>query len=367
MKKSLFPVSILASAFLLLAACPNTNNTVEAVSDDNPDISNTSCSSSTQIVSTDAEFASSMKLAFSMAGAFDGEPAGVKGIKARAIAGFARGVYDYSDEYVTVSGLDKLILKNGFRGDVSANGTHAITFTNSSATAGYAFSATGTATHDLTLAPYDINHDGTKENVPEIISIVASTTPPADGTKILVNKNASVSCSGSGSAYIRGVTGTVTASDGTSPSLTLNKAGLTISKLSASAAVKDASWTYNSKMSASDFGGTLTLSSASTIELDFVLSSSSASVKGGKVYLSISFDKSTTLNIADLYQLYYDIGIAGAAKDQEAVTLVITTFMTKNNLSADGVSIKATVKNNANVDGYTKTFTGTEFVKLIMS
>lgn len=365
-KRSFAP--LLLGAALLLVSCPNPNGSSPEppiVDNNDADISGVRCSSTTKIVASDEDLSTALSSLSSIMTAFKATPKGSKALKARMLARASSGGFDfsdYADEYVTVTGLHDLAYKNGFKGTVKAEGAKDITFTDSSATAGYKFSASATLDHDLALVE-KTNSDGTKVQVPELFFDIMSIKQGslADCTVVLNNNKANLSFSGTGMGYIRGVTGTVKAGDGSIASLTLNKASVTVKKLEASAGVTGASYTYHKGNPTESLSGTLAAHEGTDIELAFVLSSNSDKVKGGKIYIDILSDQSLSFTASGLLTFYESV----ADSSESEIQAKITAFLKDHGLSFDKDSVTVSVKDNNNLVQYSKTFKGSELVSFV--
>jgi hypothetical protein len=368
-KRSFAPLA-LGVALLLLASCQNSTNPSAGpvtVDHNDADVSGVYCSSTTKIVASDNDLSTTLSAVGSLATSFKPTPTGSKALKARLLARGASGGFDfsdYSDEYVTVSGFKDLALKNGFKGTVKAVGEHEITFSDSPATAGYKFSASATLDHDLYCILADINGDGTKEQVPALIGYIAAIESKSlpDNTVLLNNNKASLSFSGTGMAYIRGVTGKVYIDDSSSANLTLNKASVTVKKLDASVGVTGASYIYHQGNPTDSLSGSLAASEGTDIELAFVLSSDSDKVKGGKIYIDIMSDLSVSFTAQEALDLYDKVA---NMTSESAIQTAVTDFLTAHGLSYDKASVTVSVKDNNNTVQYSKTFKGSEFVSFI--
>jgi hypothetical protein len=201
------------------------------------------------------------------------------------------------------------------------------------------------------------------EKVPSLIlniGVLVSGEPPSSPIVILKNNNVNLSFSGTGMGYIRGVTGTVKASDGSSANLTLNKASVTVKKLEASVGATNVSFTYAKAPADSSLSGSLAAHEGTEIELAFVLSSNSDKVKGGKIYIDILSDQSVSFTASNVLALYESVVDSGKISVDD-----ITTFLKSHGLSVDKDSVTVSVKDNNNAVQYSKTFKGSELVSFV--
>lgn len=356
MKRILPLLGIAALAISVMTACPSQAPSASDADDTDPQlsgISDVSYSSSTTCISSDAQFAKTMK---ALAGGLSLSNPGFSASKSlkRSLDG------SYSNDYVTFSGLDAF-LSGGCKGTVTARGSKTFSSTTTSATAGYSFSASGTLSHDLALdESYDVDGDGTAESIPTLLYDNITNTQPT--SPFLSNNTLALSLSLSGSANVANVSGTATASDNSTATLTVNKAIYSIDGLSLALGLNKASLSSGSGEFAGS--GTFTLDAGGTIGVRCVLSSNNSSVPGGKLLVTSSFKKAVSLKVADIASLVNVLSGTSSDSDKQSS---VQTFIANNGLASADVSLDITVWNNSNAQVYSKNYTLSSLNTLLSS
>lgn len=364
-------VLMLACCSLLIISCPSpTSNApsspevtgVSAVSD-------TSTSTSTTVGSTEADF-------FKMVGAaipalegvslsssdsaelttsakelvarvaFAGAP--LESRNALAAKGLTLG--EVSGKMLSVKALSSA---RDFSAGISVAGSDDLSLGSSSGstspTGSYSFSANLTGSNDLTSS-----------QLITLVKFMDDSSGFADGTVLLNGNSATLGLSATASVVIQNASA-AEAVGSDEVDVTLNKIALTVNKLEATVSGTNLNYTYYSDSSStpSTYSGDLTFAAGANINLAFVLSSSSSTLKGGKASITLTFDKSFSTDIDELGALLATLNDDSLSSDEKLPAF--ENFLLTKGLSTDDVVISVGVWNNGNEQTFSKTYNVASF------
>lgn len=251
-----------------------------------------------------------------------------------------------SSDFLTYSGIDDL-MKNNFKGTVNVKGEYSFPKAPDGSTLDYAFTGYATLDHDI--------------DVTKLMSAIASAmTPPSSGTpvsvtpsitldQLLSNKNASINCAYSGQVILV---------PGTKPTTgaCIEKAVFRMISVKNEVAVKGFSYVTSKTSAPSYVIDEISVKPYASIDAVFVVSSKDASIKGGKIGISLLFDKGITFKQADL-----DAAIAAYASGNGIPKTLESTLSSKG-LSLKDAKISVKVWDNANIEVFSKEYTALEFI-----